>query len=93
MSDTGSWDVLLFLGNREEAHAASFARALESIKGTIELPKDWFKHPYVNASPGTYEQFLDAYAPVQAPAPLTYPPQYPFPYAFNYPPKQVAARV
>jgi hypothetical protein len=57
VADPGSRDTLLFLGNREEAHAASFARALESIKGTIELPKEWFKHPYVNSSPGTYKQW------------------------------------
>lgn len=88
----GSKDALLFLGNREEAHAAAFARALEAIKGTIELPKEWFKHPYVNASPGTYKQFLDAYAPIPAPAPLTYPPQYPYPYAVQYPPQQAGGR-
>ncbi len=85
--DPGSRDTLIFLGNREEAHAASFARALEAIKGTIELPREWFKHPYVNASPGTYQEFLDKYAPVTPPAPLTYPPQYPFPFPPNYPPQ------
>ena len=61
VQEPGSRDALLFLGNREEAHAAAFARALEAIKGTIELPKEWFKHPYVNSSPGTYKQFLDMY--------------------------------
>lgn len=85
--EVASRDVLIFLGNREEAHAASFARALESIKGTIELPREWFKHPYVNSSPGTYKQFLDLYAPVPAPPPLTYPPQFPFPYAAQFPPQ------
>jgi Mn-containing catalase len=89
VEDPGSRDTLMFLGNREEAHAAAFARALESVKGTIELPREWFKHPYVNSSPGTYRQFLDMYAPIQAPPPLTYPPQYPFPYPFQYPPQEV----
>ena len=88
VQDPGSRDTLLFLGNREEAHAAAFARALEAIKGTIELPREWFKHPYVNSSPGTYKQFLDMYAPVQAPPPLTYPPQFPFPYPTQYPPQE-----
>ncbi len=93
VQDPGSRDVLIFLGNREEAHAASFARALEAIKGTIELPKEWFNHPYVNASPGTYQQFLDMYAPVEVPPPLTYPPQYPFPYPTQYPPQQAGGNV
>ena len=93
VQDPGSRDTLIFLGNREEAHAAAFARALESIKGTIELPREWFKHPYVNSSPGTYKQFLDTYAPVAQPAPLSYPPQYPYPAAFQYPPQQAGGRV
>lgn len=91
VTDPGSRDALIFLGTREEAHAASFARALESIKGTTQLPVEWFKHPYLNASPGTYEQFLNQYAPVAPPPPLTYPPSYPFPYAALYPPQAVAA--
>lgn len=93
VQEPGSQDALIFLGNREEAHAASFARALEAIKGTIELPKAWFTHPYVNASPGTYQQFLDMYAPVELPPPLTYPPQYPFPYPPPFPPHQAKGRV
>jgi Mn-containing catalase len=32
----GSRDTLIFLGNQEEANEASFARALEAVKGTIE---------------------------------------------------------
>lgn len=91
--DPGSRDTLLFLGNREEGHAAAFARALESIKGTIELPREWFKHPYVNSSPGTYQEFLDYYAPTAAPPPLTYPPQFPYPYPVQYPPHAVASTV
>lgn len=93
VADPGSRDTLIFLGNREEAHAAAFARALEAIKGTIELPREWFTHPYINSSPGTYQQFLDMYAPVPLPPPLTYPPQYPYPYALNYPPDQAAGRM
>ncbi|MFZ5823071.1 MAG: hypothetical protein ACOY94_01815 [Bacillota bacterium] len=69
------------------------AVALEAIKGTIELPREWFKHPYVNASPGTYQQFLDKYDPVPAPPPLTYPPQYPYPYPVQYPPQQAGGIV
>jgi Mn-containing catalase len=91
VDDPGTRDTLLFLGNREEAHAAAIARALEAIKGTIELPKEWFKHPYINASPGTYKEFLDRYDPVPAPPPLTYPPQYPYPYAVQYPPHQLGS--
>ena len=79
VEDPGSRDALLFLGQREEAHAASFARALEYIKGSVELPREWFRHPYVDSSPGTYEQFLDMYAPVQVPPPGTYPPSNPIP--------------
>ncbi|MGE5673947.1 MAG: manganese catalase family protein [Mycobacterium leprae] len=90
--DPGSRDVLIFLGNREEAHAASFARALEALKGTIELPKEWFKHPYINTSPGTYEEFLRLYAPIPAPLPLAYPPQYPYPYATQYPPQAAGGK-
>lgn len=88
VQDPGSRDTLIFLGNREEAHAASFARALESIKGTIELPKEWFTHPYINSSPGTYQAFLDKYAPLAVPPPLTYPPQFPYPYPTQFPPQQ-----
>jgi len=91
--EAASRDVLIFLGNREEAHAASFARALESLKGTIELPREWFKHPYVNSSPGTYKQFLDLYAPVPVPPPLSYPPQFPFPYAAQFPPQEAGGLV
>lgn len=93
VEDAGSRDTLLFLGNREEAHAASFARALEAVKGTIELPREWFQHPYVNASPGTYQQFLDLYAPVPQPPPLTFPPQYPYPYPVQYPPQRAGGMV
>lgn len=93
VTDPGSRDALLFLGAREEAHAASFARALEAIKGTIELPREWFKHPYINSSPGTYEQFLNQYAPVPVPPPLTFPPSYPYPYRLEYPPQHLGAPV
>ena len=36
VQDPGSLYTLIFLGNREEAHAAASARALESVKGTID---------------------------------------------------------
>lgn len=86
VEDPGSRDTLLFLGNREEAHAAAFARALEAIKGTIELPREWFRHPYINSSPGTYEEFLTRYG-APPPPPLTYPPSYPYPDAVQFPPQ------
>lgn len=85
VEDPGSRDALLFLGAREEAHAAAFARALEAIKGTLELPVEWFRHPYLNMSPGTYESMRARSAP--PPPPLTYPPSYPYPTAFEYPPR------
>lgn len=85
VDDPGTRDTLLFLGAREEAHAASFAKALESIKGTVDLPKEWFKHPYINSSPGTYEEMKRKAPP--APPHFTYPPSYPYPYPVNYPPQ------
>lgn len=54
VEDPGSRDALLFLGQREEAHAASFARALEHIKGSIELPRAWFQHPNMKSTGQLY---------------------------------------
>lgn len=75
-ADKGTQDTLLFLAAREEAHAISFLRSIEELQGFTGLPRDWYQHPYLNLSPGTFEE-ANLTAP-PAPPPLTYPAPWPY---------------
>lgn len=77
IDDAGARDTLLFLAAREEAHAVSFLKAIETIQGTLSLPATWYQHPYLNSSEGTYQEAQQQVPP--APPPLTYPPAWPYP--------------
>lgn len=79
VEDPGLQDTLLFLGAREEAHAVSFARAIEAIAGSLSLPQAWEEHPYLKLSPGTFAQ--QAAMVPSPPPPLTFPPSWPYPAA------------
>lgn len=84
VDDNAARDTLLFLAAREEAHAVSFLKAIESIQGTLALPAAWYQHPYINSSEGTYAEAQAQAAP--PPPPLTYPPAWPYPFPAQYPP-------
>ncbi len=82
-ADRGTQDTLMFLAAREEAHGVSFLRAIEELQGFIGLPRDWYRHPYMNLSPGTYEEANLVDPP--APPPLTYPAPWPYQAAMPVP--------
>lgn len=86
-SDPGTQDTLMFLAAREEAHAVSFLRCVEELQGFIGLPREWYKHPYINLSPGTFEEAQVTTPP--APPPLTYPAPWPYPSAMPVPGQDV----
>lgn len=89
-TDPGTRDALVFLAAREEAHAVSFLRAIEELQGFTGLPRDWYKHPYLNLSPGTFEEAQHAAPP--APPPLTYPAPWPYLGAMPVPSQELEPR-
>lgn len=88
--DRGTQDTLMFLAAREEAHAVSFLRAIEELQGFTGLPREWYRHPYINLSPGTFEEAQAATPP--APPPLTYPAPWPYESAMPVPGQELKPR-